>query len=60
MPFAVPENNEMHISGNGYNYLFTNVLTSKLYLIGFPGLEVKRTDFTRNGDKTYAAPKNVE
>lgn len=60
VPLPVPENTQMLVTGNGYRYNFTNVMTGKIYLIGFPGLEVKTTDHRFDTDKTYAAPKIVE
>jgi len=60
VPIPTPENKDIWIYGNGFRYHYTNVITSKIYLIGYPGLKVDRTDGSYNSDTTYAAPKNVE
>jgi len=61
----VPKNKNVHIWGTDpvigpWSGDFTNLSTSKVYLIGFPGLEVNKTDGGYNSDTTYAAPENVE
>jgi hypothetical protein len=64
-PFPVPRNKNVTIWGsnpnNGpYNYPYSNVMTSKIYLVGYPGLRVDGVDHNLDPDKTYAAPVNVE
>jgi hypothetical protein len=59
-PLPVPQNKDVLLFGNGYRFQYTNILTSKIYIIGFPGLKVDRTDTSLNPDKTYAAPVNIE
>lgn len=59
-PLPVDKNKNFTFTINNNSYTITNRVTSKLYLIGYPGLQVDRTDHTLDTDKTYAAPTNVE
>lgn len=58
LPVAANKNFNFTINGNVYQY--RNQPTSKLHLVGYPGLEVDRTDHNLDSDTTYAAPTNVE
>lgn len=55
-PFPVPENKIVPIYGDGYNYM-AHVQTSRIYIIGFPGLQVGGVDRSLNSDTSYAPPK---
>ena len=59
-PLPVPQNTNFTNTINGTTYQFKNMSTSRLFIIGFPGLQVDRTDHSLDGDKKYAAPANVE
>ena len=59
LPFPVPGNESVTIliEGQPYTHKFT---TSKIYIVGYPGLRVNGVDSSLNPDRTYAAPKNTE
>lgn len=59
-PLPVPENKTFTVTINNAAYLFTNITTSKIFIVGFPGLQIDRTDHALDGDKRYAAPENLE
>ncbi len=59
-PFPVPENKNLKLTINSHNYSTTNLATSKIYLVGYPGLTVGGRDPSFDSDTKYAAPKNVE
>jgi hypothetical protein len=53
-PFPVPENkNCLIILGDGVTYLATNMTTSRIVIVGHPGLAVDRTDSRVDADQTY-------
>jgi hypothetical protein len=60
VPIPVPSNRRFTVTLNGHIYTCTNVSTSKIHIVGFPGLQVKRTDHGLDLDTKYAAPKNIE
>lgn len=59
-PLPVPQNTNFTNTINGTTYQFKNMSTSRIFIIGFPGLQVDRTDHNFDGDKKYAAPASVE
>jgi hypothetical protein len=59
-PFPVPRNKDVTFHANGGYYHQTNVMTSKIYIVGYPGLYLRGTYHNYDTDTTYAAPKNVE
>jgi hypothetical protein len=58
-PFPVPENKTINIYINGWLTPF-HAITSKIYIIGHPGLQIDRFDASVDTDTTYAAPKNIQ
>lgn len=54
-PFPVPGNEVCQITGPGFAYINTNLLTSKIYVTGYSGLRVDGVDSSRNNE--YAPPK---
>ncbi len=60
MPIPVEKNKNFTVTLNGTTYTVTNGSTSKLYIIGYPGLRVDGVDTSLNSGRTYAAPENVE
>jgi hypothetical protein len=61
-PFLVPANRNTTISGLfgevPYSYSFTNMITSKIYVVGHSGLT--RTRAITNFDNFYSAPVNIQ
>ncbi len=59
-PLAVPENKNVTVFGTGYSYSYTNISTSKIYIVGFQGLTVNGVNTGVTPAKKYIAPSNVE
>jgi hypothetical protein len=63
-PFPVPQNKKVTISGinyedfDSYNFTYTNVMTSPIYVVGHSGL--KRSSLDSSQDNYYAAPTSTE
>ncbi len=57
-PFPVPNNKNVVIYGSGYDYHLTNILTSRIYVVGHPGLTVGGVSLQFDNDKSYAPPTN--
>jgi len=63
LPAVPPGNKAITISGTDvygspYSYNFTNVVTSKIFVVGHSGLRVDRLDSSQ--DNKYVAPVNTE
>jgi hypothetical protein len=59
-PILVPENRNFTNTVSGKTFWQTNMSTSRIFIVGFPGLQVDRTDHSIDGDKKYAAPESLE
>lgn len=59
-PLPVPVNKNFANTINGVTYRINGQTTSRIFIVGFPGLQVDRTDHALDGDKKYAAPDNLE
>jgi len=55
-PLPVPQNKNVLVYGDGFNYIGTNLLVAPIYVIGHSGLTVKSID--SRYDKQHARPIN--
>ena len=63
-PFPVPQNNNIIVHGQNpqtlesFSYSYTNVVTSKIYIVGHSGLT--RSGMNSSDDNYYVAPVSTE